>query len=332
MSKCGIVVIGRNEGERLRNCLKSIANRGRAVAYVDSGSTDGSVTLAQTFGVQTVELDMSIPFTAARARNAGYAALLAEHPTLELVQFVDGDCEVVDGWLERAESELEGSARLGAVCGRRRERFPEASIYNRLCDIEWNTPPGEVDACGGDAMFRVAAFGAVSGYNARLIAGEEPDLCLRLRRQGWSIRRVDAEMTLHDAALTRFSQWWKRARRGGHAFAEGAHLHGAGPERHWVREARSGLVWGLALPLLLIGAAPLTRGMSLTALAAANLLLAAKIRRRLLRRGFSESDATLYAVFCVAAKYPEAQGQLQYHWSRLRGRQETLIEYKGAAS
>ncbi len=234
----GAVAIGRNEGERLRRCLVSLIERVEHTVYVDSGSTDGSVELARSLGVAVVALDLSVPFTAARARNEGWTALRRVHPDLEYVQFVDGDCEVVEGWLETAHATLAGRPQLGVVCGRRRERFPEASIYNRLADIEWDTPVGEADACGGDAMMRLAALVEVGGFDPTVIAGEEPELCVRLRRAGWRIERLGTEMTLHDAAMSHFSQWWRRALRAGHSFAEGAHRHGGAPERHWVRESR----------------------------------------------------------------------------------------------
>src|SRR5207248_7579001 len=134
-------------------------------------------------------------------------------------------------WLERAEQELKVRPEVAVVCGRRRERFPEGSVYNRLCDMEWDTPVGEAESCGGDAMMRVKAVRATGGYRAALIAGEEPELCLRLREAGWKVLRLDAEMTLHDAAMTRFGQWWKRAVRAGHAFAEVSWLHRTSPQR-----------------------------------------------------------------------------------------------------
>ncbi|BBH45959.1 hypothetical protein KU43P_24360 [Pseudomonas sp. KU43P] len=225
----GVVVIGRNEGMRLERCLASLAKGADQVVYVDSGSTDGSVQRARSHGVEVLALDMSIPFTAARARNEGFACLLQLCPNLRHVQFVDGDCEVVAGWLASAQAFLDGHPEVAVVCGRRRERFPERSIYNHLCDLEWDTPVGEAKACGGDALMRVEAFRDVSGYRPGLIAGEEPELCVRLRARGWKIWRLDAEMTLHDAAMTRFSQWWRRCIRGGYAFAEGAYLHGYPP-------------------------------------------------------------------------------------------------------
>ncbi|MGC4063110.1 MAG: glycosyltransferase [Polyangiaceae bacterium] len=327
MSRTGIVIIGRNEGERLRACLKSVAGENRVVVYVDSGSTDGSRTVAEGLGARVVDLDCSVPFTAARARNRGFEELLAMHPELELVQFVDGDCEVQKEWLALAESTLDAAPHVAVVCGRRRERFPDASIYNRLCDIEWNTPVGEALACGGDAMFRVSVLRSVGGYDPSLIAGEEPELCLRIRRLGFKILRIDAEMTLHDAAMTTFRQFLKRAQRTGYAYAEGAARYGSAPERHWVREQRNGLFWGVALPTFVVFTAPMTRGAS-SALLAGYGVSFLRTRRHLLKRGFSSADASLYATFCTLSKFAECAGQATYWYRRFAGKQQKLIEYK----
>src|SRR5690606_7009146 len=161
MMRLGVVTIGRNEGERLRRGLEALRRllpEATPIVYVDSGSTDGSVAMARSLGVEVVELDMSTPFTMARGRNAGYEHLTRAHPDIEFVQFIDGDCELVEGWIERALQKFEEDSRIGVVSGRRRERFPEASIYNQLADVEWNTPIGEVKYCHGDAMMRIAAF------------------------------------------------------------------------------------------------------------------------------------------------------------------------------
>ncbi|MBC7172600.1 MAG: glycosyltransferase family 2 protein, partial [Polyangiaceae bacterium] len=196
-SDVGCVVIGRNEGPRLDRCLRSLLDHTAHVIYVDSGSTDGSVALAERLGADVVELDLSRPFTAARARNAGFDALRERWTEVAFVQFVDGDCEVVRGWLDAARKRLEERPELAVVCGRRRERHPEASIYNRLCDMEWDTPVGDALACGGDAMMRVEAFEKAGGFNPDVIAGEEPELCLRLRMLGYRIERIAHDMTLH---------------------------------------------------------------------------------------------------------------------------------------
>ncbi|HEY2899648.1 MAG TPA: glycosyltransferase [Polyangia bacterium] len=325
----GAVAIGRNEGERLRRCLTSLQGKAACVVYVDSGSTDDSVATARTLGAVVVALDRDVPFTAARARNAGLARLAQIAPDVALVQFVDGDCEVATAWLSCGAAALGADPSLAVVCGRRRERHPEASIYNRLCDMEWNTPVGPTDACGGDALMRVGPVRACGGYDETLIAGEEPDLCLRLRQGGWRVLRLDAEMTMHDAAMTRFGQWWRRTLRAGYAFAEGAARHGGERERHWVRQTRSNWLWGLLVPSALIALAPTTGGFSLAGFSL-YLVLAARIYRGRRRYSDGAADARLYTVFCLAGKLPQALGQALYWWRRLVGGPRRLIEYKVA--
>lgn len=329
----GVVVIGRNEGARLIKCLESVCGQhekasSRSVVYVDSGSSDGSPAVALERGVSVVELDMSTPFTAARARNAGWRRVESELPSAECIQFVDGDCELMEGWLERAAGFLEEHSQAAIVCGRLVERNREESVYNRLCDLEWNVPPGVVRSCGGIFMIRTEALREVGGFNEAMIAGEEPDLCLRLRLAGWEIHRLPDRMATHDAAMTRFGQWWKRSIRGGHAYAEGAWLHRASPERPWRREVRRNWVWGLIIPVMAVGAAWPTLGLSLLLLALYPLWMVRIVRGRVRVNGDTLGDAWLYAAFCMLAKYPQAWGQALYHWRRLTSRRSKLIEYK----
>ncbi|MFT5341479.1 MAG: glycosyltransferase involved in cell wall biosynthesis [Paracoccaceae bacterium] len=309
------IVIGRNEGARLMACLASLQGQVRQIIYVDSGSQDGSVQVAQDIGATVIRLDMVQPFTAARARNAG----LAEVTDAEFVQFVDGDCEVRNGWVAVGLGCLRAQPNVAVVCGRRREKYPGASVYNRLCDLEWNTPVGAAMACGGDALMRVAPVTQIGGYRETLIAGEEPELCLRLRQSGWKIWRLDAEMTLHDAQLLQFSQWFKRSRRAGHAYAEGAYLHGRPPERHWVKETHRALVWGLGLPIM---AVLLPFGLWLLAIYPLQVL-----RLGLRYRGQGPAPWAR-AFFAMLGKFPEAVGVVEFHWNRLRGRRTGLLEYK----
>jgi glycosyltransferase involved in cell wall biosynthesis len=315
----GAVIIGRNEGERLRACLASVRPLVEAVVYVDSGSTDGSIEMAEGMGVDVLPLDMSQPFTAARARNAGFHHLLTRHPQIRFVQFVDGDCEVARGWIEAALQHLESSPDCVVVCGRRRERYPERSIFNRMCDREWDTPVGDALSCGGDALFRVQALAQAGGYRSDLVAGEEPELCLRLRRLGWKIHRLDHEMTLHDAAITRWAQWWRRSVRGGHAFAEGAWLHGASQERFWVRETGRAVLWALLLPLSIIVLALFVDPRAGW--------LALCYPAQWLRLSIRDGSPAM-AFFSLAGKFAEAQGVLKFGIDKLRGRRGRLIEYK----
>jgi len=334
MTRIGVVTIGRNEGQRLIRCLKSaiaLFPQDTPIIYVDSGSTDGSAEAAESLGVQVINLDMSRPFTMARGRNTGFRYLIEHFPDIKYVQFIDGDCELIPGWIEQAIETLDNDDKLAIACGRRRERFPDASIYNRLADMEWNTPVGEAKACGGDALIRVSAIREVNGYNESLIGGEEPEMCVRLRQRGWKIVRIDADMTYHDAAMLKFSQWWKRSIRGGWAMAEGAAMHGEPPEGYMIRESFSGWIWGLFLPLLALGLARFTSGLSLLLFLGYLVLVWRIYRYRRSQFDDRPSHAWLYAIFCVLFKFPQVIGQIKYWLTRWRGQPATLIEYKTPA-
>lgn len=321
--KIAAVVIGRNESGRLRKCLESVGQAGQVV-YVDSGSTDDSVEIARSLGALVVNLDLARPFTAARARNEGFMRLGEVAASLDYVQFVDGDCEVARGWLEEAARFLDEHPKVAAVCGRLRERFPERSVYNMLCDIEWNAPVGEAKACGGNAMLRADALTEVGKYREDLIAGEEPELCVRLRASGWKIWRLDVDMALHDAAMMRFGQWWKRTKRSGYAFAQGAHLHGAPPERAGVKQSRSAWVWGLIVPVLAIGLSVWLGAWAWAVL----LIYPLQVVRLALRGTRSARENWWRAFFLVLGKFPEVTGQLYFLYNRLAGKTARLIEYK----
>jgi glycosyltransferase involved in cell wall biosynthesis len=320
---CAAVVIGRNEGKRLMSCIKSLLNRVNHIVYVDSGSTDNSLKDAKALGVDTLSLDMSAPFTAAKARNEGAQYLMHQYTGLKYIQFVDGDCEIDPDWIGKAQDFLEKNAQYAVVCGRRRERFPEQSIYNQLCDIEWNTPVGDANACGGDALIRVEAFKQANGYRNDLIAGEEPEMCFRLRERGWKIYRLDAEMTLHDAAMTKCSQWWNRAVRSGYAFALGSSIHGQSEERYWVKETQRSLVWGFLLPILIM------ISMFVTPLFLTLWLL---YFAQIIRVGLSRSDLGrlkfVWATGVVLCKFPEALGALRFWFNKITASTANIIEYK----
>ena len=320
----GWVVIGRNEGEQLRRCLESIRPFATTIVYVDSDSSDNSVDLARSCGADVVELDMSIPFTAARARNEGFRRLLQIEPDLEFVHFLDGDTEIVDGWFESAMSTIREHPRAAVLSGLRMEKYPDRSVFNRLCDVEWNKPDG-YPACEGDAVMRVEAFRAINGFNESLIAGEEPELCLRYWNAGWECLRNRVPMTLHDVGLLHWSQWWRREKRTGYTFAEGAAMYG---KAHYLRQSMGVWFWALVLPVLGIALAWPTYGISVAVVLLGYGVLLARAYRGTRSRAKSTRHALEYATFIVLAKFPMLAGMLQYWLGRVRGRRARIIEYR----
>jgi glycosyltransferase involved in cell wall biosynthesis len=324
--KVGVVVIGRNEGERLLQCLKSIAPD-MPIVYVDSGSSDGSVEGAKALGARVISLDMTVPFTAARARNQGWRQLLDNYPSIEFIQFIDGDCQLFPDWIAAAVDILSVNPHYAITCGRRKERFPEQSIYNRLCDVEWNTPLGDAKACGGDALIRAAVLVEVNGYRDDVIAGEEPEMCVRIRAKGYNIYRLGADMTFHDANIHRFAQWWKRSVRCGFAYAQGAFLHGNKPEQHWLKETLRACFWGGFLPLLIIVLGGLGYGLLAFMLALLYGLSFVKTALKQKNRDILPVKWQ-WSFFMLLSKFSEFFGVLKFVGLKLTRTNAKIIEYK----
>lgn len=320
-----VVVIGRNEGVRLARCLDSVNRAEAPFVYVDSASTDGSAELAQSMGAKVLVLRQG-PFCAARSRNCGFRILAHAETAPRYIQFLDGDSELDPGWLDAARAALDARPDAALVCGRLRERHPEASVYNRFCDLEWRGEPGEIESSGGIFMIRAEVFQACGGFNSYVVAGEEPELCYRVRQAGWKILRIDADMGTHDAAINRFSQWWRRCVRAGHAYAEAGTLHMKG-EGYWRREMRSVCFWAMLLPVPMIAGAAAGLYPAFI-LAAGYPLLGWRVYRSARRRAFTLGESVLYATLCVLAKFPQACGMVYYHLLRLRGKRPSIIEYK----
>ncbi|MGI9318737.1 MAG: glycosyltransferase [bacterium] len=325
----GFVIIGRNEGDRLKKGVLAIKELwvNSPIVYVDSGSVDDSVSFAYSKNINVIELDLSVPFTAARARNAGFSLLTEKHPDLSFVQFVDGDCELLPGWIETAIETLQSTKLAAIVSGRRIEKFPEASIYNTIIDIEWNTPAGETIAVLGDMCVNVDVFAELGGFSENVIATEDDELCLRARLAGYKIYRIDAMMSKHDANIMSLNQWFRRAKRGGHGYANIFHLHGNGPDKYFRRELISVLVWGGVVPLAILCSllfAPLLAG----ALFLMYVLFILRTSLRRLKKGDPLKIAIVYGALIFTGKVPELAGAFQYWKNHLFSRKHLLIEYK----
>lgn len=325
-----VVVIGRNEGERLRRCLRSVAAMRRGdweveVVYVDSGSRDGSVGLAEGMGVRVIALAPERP-TAGTGRNAGWRAARGEY-----VLFLDGDTVLDPGFVGEALGEF-ADEEVAVVWGHRREMFAQASVYNRVLDLDWVYAPGLTEFCGGDALFRRRVLEATGGFDEGLIAGEEPELCQRILALGLDVLHVDLAMTGHDLAMTSFRQYWRRAVRAGHAYAEVSERFWGTGRPFWVAEVRRNRVralgllgWGCAAVVLSLASRsffPLGYGLG---------MLAVLVLRTAWRARWKTGDRVgllLYGVHSHLQQIPIFWGQMRYAWGRRRGVRAGLLEYK----
>jgi len=337
-----VVVIGRNEGLRLTQCLKSVQAMeepapdadglsGVEIVYVDSRSSDDSRERAAALGVDV--LTISGQPTAAHARNTGWKQARGRY-----VLFLDGDTVLAPGFANACVAALRAEPQVAVVYGNRREIAPQASIYNRVLDLDWISPLGYVGSCGGDAMFRMAALQAANGYDDALPAGEEPDLCRRLRGMGHKVLHIDEPMTMHDMNMHRFGQYWKRNVRTGYAYAQLADRYRNTSDPLWLRNARANYVRGTVWPASLLAAVVVSGWLAgvrssmawmpvpawLAVLVVLSLRSAAKLRwkkaptRTLVEAGFASHLQQL----------PILLGQLEYLRDKKARRQRGIIEYK----
>lgn len=319
--KVGIIIIGRNEGERLRACFESIKHHSGNSVYVDSDSTDDSVNLANSFGIKAISLDMSVPFSAARARNVGAEFILKNRENIKFLQFIDGDCTLNSEWISTALSAYQPQTAI--VCGRRKEKHPQESVYNQLCDIEWNTPVGYTKSCGGDFIIKTECFKSVGGFNPSVVAGEEPELCYRLREKGFHILRIDHDMTYHDVDIHNFNQHWKRSVRSGYAYACGFYLHNKPLERHWLKENLSAIFWGVLIPSIVFIGSIFNFAFLLILLAYPlnTLKIYMKIRDKL-------PIPAVYSISLMLGKFSESVGILKFIKNIIFSQKHRIIEYK----
>lgn len=321
-----MVVIGRNEGARLVRCLESVRaadypQEKIELIYADTDSTDDSCTVAAKAGAEVVPIRPERPCAAA-ARNAGLRR--AHH---ELVHFFDGDTMVVASWFRRGVAAMK-DPNVACVFGRVTEVAPTASVYNFWAHHDWYVPPGPADSCGGNALYLHDALEIVGGFDESLIAGEEPDLCYRIREgQGKLVMSLDQPMIQHDINMTRFAQYWRRCTRTGHGYAEIAHRHpGLRSWRIAHRREPAHVLVGLAALALSLGFwTPWPVAVWAGLLAAAVLRNAMRVRNRV--GGFR--SAILYSVHHYIAKLPITIGECTY-WFRLffRRHRQPLMEYR----
>jgi cellulose synthase/poly-beta-1,6-N-acetylglucosamine synthase-like glycosyltransferase len=327
--RIAIVPIGRNEGDRLRRCLQSIQAMNYPpsqveVIYVDSQSSDDSVALAKSMGVRTVVIDG--PTTAARGRNAGWT-----HTEAPFVLFLDGDTILHPDFARRAMVEM-SDPKVAGVCGDRREMDTEGSLYNAVFDVDWGEHYGPTLYFGGDALVRTEALRAVGGYNPDLIAGEEPDMCRRMRELGYRILHINAPMTLHDLAMHRFRQYWRRSLRTGWAYAEVSSIYARTSDPLWKTQSlhnlKHGLLWMLLAPSSIAASIGLHSWLPLIAFAALLLLQMSRPAWRVRRKAKSLSQAIAYGIHSELQHVPLLFGQMRY-WMRERSQQKAgIIEYK----
>ena len=222
-----IIVVSTNEAKWLEPCLRTVyAHAGDAVldvVVVDNESTDGTRELVES-GFPQARVVASRNRGFAHANNNGAATCLARY-----VLFLNPDTEIVDGTFGELVAAMDARPEVGMAGVRQLtgdgtlwptiryfpgvmralgdalaiERWPirpprsgerelDLSRYDEEVDCDWTS--GSFMLCRREALLSAGLMD-----ERFFIYSEEPDLCLRMRRDGWRVRHLPQLTIVHHA-------------------------------------------------------------------------------------------------------------------------------------
>ena len=275
--------------------------------------------------------------TLGRVRNAGYRRLKKILPGMSFVHFVEPELAFYDEWFDNAVRFFDRRPEVAAVEGRVTVSSDRATRLSDLWELSRDDDAGERVAIGDTFLVRTDAFEAAGGFRGDVPGVETADLCIRLRKRGAHVWRVDADMGDRAPQVRTVGQWFASSTRNGANYALGAGLHGAAPERFRVTEQARALIWGALFPVFVFAAAALCASMaffmrgSLTPLFAAAgvvaigaMAYALKIVAIAFRRGIFSLKSWQYAMLVSLGHFSEAAGVFGA-WLRFRGRRRRRV-------
>ncbi len=308
------VVIGYNEAATLGACLRSVreaASRLGApveIIYVDAGSHDGSIGIAQDAGMDRI-LGGERRRRAAENRNLGFV-----HARGHYIQFVDGDMLLAADWPAAAAAFLEAHPETAAVCGNLREKTQ--GLLHQAMELDWLPRQGPIRHCGGAAMFRRDILERMGGFPEDVLYGEEPCLCWRIRNElHMNIYQIDRTMADHDLGFKGSGDYWRRNVRVGSTYAAIAARFATTSDPLWRREALANLAWAA---ILVFGGAALALGPGWLRLAVLAFALFVVARKTLQTRsrGNPLLLSLVYALHTYFVKLPLAEGEMRWIFQR----------------
>jgi O-antigen biosynthesis protein len=237
--RVSVIVCCYNSEATLRECLEGL----RAVDYenfevivIDDGSTDGTAAIAREFRefrlVQTENQGLSA------ARNVGLSAA-----TGEIVAYLDSDAWPDPHWLQYLAMTFEASTH-GCVGGPNLAPSGDGHVAEcvalapggpnlvLLSDDEAEHVPG----C--NMAFLASALRELGGFDPRFrVAGDDVDVCWRIRDRGWTIGISPAAVVWHHRRNSVRAYWKQQV---GYGRAE-ALLEAKWPEKY---NAAGHVSWG----------------------------------------------------------------------------------------
>lgn len=222
-----IVIVNWNTKDYLRNCLKSIYENTKGIAFevivVDNASSDGSAEMVRDAfdGVILIENKQNIGFGA--ANNVGIKKSRGKY-----ILILNPDTIIFPDSLQKLVTFLERNSKAGAVgpkilnpdnsiqfeCARDfptplteffvlstlYKRFPKSTIFGKYLMSYWDhNDEREVNLLSGScALIRKEVFEEVGLFDENFFMyTEETDLFYRIKRHGWKVYFLPSAQIIH---------------------------------------------------------------------------------------------------------------------------------------
>jgi GT2 family glycosyltransferase len=221
-----IIIVAWKVREMLADCLQSLADDGfdrtAEVIVVDNDSQDGTADMVKSRHPWVEFIDGGWNMGYARGNNLAFSRANGEY-----ILILNPDTLVHRGSIQRLLEFAESNPRCAVVAPRQvggdghvqmEAAVNLPTVWNTFCDLtllskafprsrifssrtlgHWDHESDrEVPAVAGSAMLvRRTALDQVGAMDATMFYAEDMDLCLRLRRAGWSIHYLAAATIVH---------------------------------------------------------------------------------------------------------------------------------------
>jgi len=192
------IVIGRNEGWKLKNTFESIFNavsickiESFEIIYVDSNSTDESIPNALEYGTISV-IRLSKYYNPAIARNVG-----ALNSKGDILIFLDGDMELNPSFLDLAiiDNKLVKPLVGGVVVDRIIRK--DGTLIN---EVEYHKKEFAYYKLitGGAFLIEKELWELIGGMDNRFVKSADPELGLRLAKKGFLLYCIPHTFVFHN--------------------------------------------------------------------------------------------------------------------------------------
>lgn len=196
-----VIIVARNEERNIVRCISSVLKATASlkdveVLLVDSNSSDNTIEIAKQFPINIIRLKNGWQLSPSAGRFSGVNNTLGEY-----ILIIDGDMELLDGWVDFALNYFMDHNKVAAVMGRHYDRYIQANMsYSSpqlRNDYKYSDKVEKIKYAFGSAIFRRSALLEVGNFHPYLRGEEEAEISYRLLKNGYELCILPHDAIFH---------------------------------------------------------------------------------------------------------------------------------------